>query len=129
MKRTVKFLACLLAVSALAVACGNDEEGEDTTAVDTPEVIDTPAIDSAAMDTTAIDSTAAEPAKVTKTNTGKKDKTNKLNTTDNAVNKAGKTGSKADQKFQVKTGDPNANTMNDQGLENNTPTAGKKRNF
>lgn len=54
MKKSIKFIACLFAVSALAVACNNaPETTEDTTAVDTPEVIDTPVVDTPAIDTVA----------------------------------------------------------------------------
>lgn len=54
MKKSFKFIACLFAVSALAVACNNAPEAtEDTTAVDTPEVIDTPVVDTPAIDTVA----------------------------------------------------------------------------
>lgn len=66
MKKTFKFIACLFAVSALAVACNNaPETTEDTTAVDTPEVIDTPVVDTPAIDTVAVEEpvATAKPAK------------------------------------------------------------------
>lgn len=54
MKKSFKFIACLFAVSALAVACNNTPEPtEDTTAIDTTTV-DTVATDTVATDTVAV---------------------------------------------------------------------------
>ena len=67
MKKTFKFIACLFAVSALAVACNNAPENtEDTTTVDTPEVIDTTPVDTVVADTVVTEEPVA-----TKTNTKK----------------------------------------------------------
>ena len=69
MKKSFKFIACLFAVSALAVACNNAPENvEDTTPVDT-EVIDTTPVDTVVTDTIPVEEPVA-----TKTTTKKKNK-------------------------------------------------------
>jgi len=118
MKKTIKFLACIFAVSAFAVACNNapEEPVADTTdtemIVDTPEVIDTPAVDSTVVET---------PAKAT---------TKKDNNKNNTVQRTdpSKKLSKDVDVTTLKAGETATSTnMQDEGLKNrNAGKLGKK---
>jgi hypothetical protein len=123
MKKSIKFLACIFAVSALAVACGNDAENEDTTNVDTPVVIDT-IPDTVAVDTVAVveEPVATKPTKKNNNNkktvkrTDAKDKFDAERSTDLKRADLAKPGSNALKNEKLKNSDAKGATKDRSGF-------------
>ena len=122
MKKNIKFLACLFAISALAIACNNtpEETTDTTTQEDTVEAIDsTPAVDTTVQDTVV----APEEPAATKPAGKKPAKVQKRTDVNTRVNNSNKD---VNTLREANAANPGSNALRDNNLQGSDNRGGLK---